>query len=415
MQVKKSYLTLLIMTNFFYNAQIEEVTIEELDEVLEEIKDYIFTHFSQKLEVEEDLDSSKKPLEDIVEIRQNFLKLIDFEQANTYIQLFKMKDFKKYLQVDQFVGNTLVNDTNIADMQSKIAFNVMENYTKTLKEISSFIDFCNKEYEVIKEREYADMPTSIIKKDLLENYEKKEALINTLIDKTIVRNRSKNILKAVALIPIHPYDKDKNRKKTNYDMAYKLKLHDINEARKNNKDNDIITQEELMFMSYEELVINFINGVDEVINTGLFADFKVQLLEAKFSYISSFSFAEAYYLDPNYKIHSNFPNREESYKNIIDTHKYASCIKNATKMIDMILNTSNNEMSDKSRFYANIYNCINIQATINLDTRESFYPEFKELIVNHPNYNNENFKAAKELIDTLVHEKNTDIKKYEKK
>lgn len=198
-------------------------------------------------------------------------------------------------------------------------------------------------------------------------------------------------------------------------MAYKLKLYDINEMRKNNKENDIITQEELMFMSYEKLVINLINEIDDVINTDLFNNFKTQLLEEKFSYISSFSFAEAYYLEPNYKVHSNFPNRKESYKNIVDTHKYASCIKNAAKMIDKVLNTSNEELTDKKRFYENIYSCIHIQATINLDTKVSLYPEFKETIINHPNYNDENYKTARELIDTLVHEKNTDIKKYEKK
>lgn len=213
MQIKKSYLTLLVMTNFFYNKKIEEITMKELDETLDEIKDYIFTNFSQKIEIEDDIESSKKALEDIVKIKQESLKLIDFNQANTYIHLFKMKDVKKYFQVDHYVGNALVNDEKIVNMQNTIFFNIIENYKKTLKEITSLIDFCEREYEVIKEREYADMSTNIIKKDLLENYKKKEALINALINKRIVRDMSKNIFNNVDLIPLHSYDKDKIRKK----------------------------------------------------------------------------------------------------------------------------------------------------------------------------------------------------------
>lgn len=419
MQVDKSYLMLLVTTTIFYETGLTTITIDELDSVLEEIKEYIFTYSSQKLSIHDDLLASREAFENIVEIKEDKLKLMDFNMANQYIHLLKykyVKDIGTYMQIDQLVGQALTNDSNTRNSIEEIWNNFNQKNESLTNEIRSLIKTSIKEYHLIKKRDQLALSSNVIKEDLRKNYEQKRKKINELLEEPLTRKTLETTsLGDIKLIPLDLENPNIANKKYIYDIAYYLKLASIQEERLKNKDNDIITQDEIVLMSFEEYVVNSIKVIDEIINTGLFDKFKPQLLLDKYSLIASFPFTESYFLDNNYTLFSNFQNRKQSFSDIVDSHKYLGCIQNANTEIQAILNISNEELKDNNRFYACLYNCINIQSTIHLNTKHDLYPEFREEIEKHPNYNNENYTRATELLNTILHDKNIEIKKYEKK
>ncbi len=426
MEINQSYVALLILTYLKEKHDINYISTEMFNTLLDTIQDQLFERDEIQITFTDITEFDKSALKNVCEFHDDAIVLVNLKKAQEMLILWKLKFHKSMSDIlifDSLFYHKIITSTWLNEMIQKQKQEEQDNLQMILTDSLYCYNKIIVSYQILSSLEYHNCATSKDyqkeKESLIKNKEKAKYLLNRLAQYKIFNinfNQVKQNLDPLNFI----HRPNSNYQKLAIDFNH-LKLNQRKEKRQIALQQNLNFREQVIYpneIGTEEFNINYYSCLTQLIESNLLTfprndpSYKQDLINLKYSTIALNPQLEKRFLENDYDLFKNYA-VQKLFEQVPDQMKYGRYIQSTESMLNHILNLPNDWVDD---YYIMLIDTLAItQSTINLNSKENYYTHFMQLFENHKNHNNPNFSIAQQLFKSLIHDKEDKNKFLQKK
>ena len=365
MKIDESYLNIILLGELIYNYHLDsgKLSKEHMKSLIEKAKEILDKRYSLSLDINYDLEESKKALQDVLILEENSISAASKQNLFLYKSFADLANFSrdKESKYIQYAFLTVFLNPEFSSLAKQIARKEEKEFKLLPPSLLKTYQELFKAYQYTLYAEQKGLLDSSIEN--IKNIYIKPLYLQKEKQFSAYAKHKDWIINAYSFLSerlAEEKEEDLYLQKFYSDVLYEA----IKFSSSSTPKNGVLTESDIELIKSDELNQNIYNTIQRFLTEPILKENKEKLLAYKYHFISHYGVQENLYLDAKKTRWSK--EQLEEYKQEKDFPKYATLIENMRNLINIVL-TKNDQYYRTHGIFEAIENLILIQATIDCD------------------------------------------------